>query len=70
MNPAPDRVSTKDGYRVETAEGAFDCEALILCTGPWVVDAHPALQDPAPPAMRIIPRTLWVHLTASPGSRG
>ena len=33
--------SIKGGYRVETAKGAFDCETLILCTGPWVADALP-----------------------------
>ncbi len=54
MNPAPDRVSTTSGYRVETAEGAFDCEALILCTGPWVVDALPALQDHATPYRQVL----------------
>ena len=46
--------STKGGYRVETAEGAFDCETLILCTGPWVVDALPTLQGHATPYRQVL----------------
>ena len=47
--------SIKGGYRVETAKGAFDCETLILCTGPWVADAlHPTLKDHATPYRQVL----------------
>ena len=46
--------STKGGYRVETAEVAFDCETLILCTDPWIVDALPALKNHATPYRQVL----------------
>ena len=46
--------SIKGGYRVETAKGAFDCETLILCTGPWVADALPTLKDHATPYRQVL----------------
>ena len=46
--------STKGGYRVETPEGAFDCQTLILCTGPWVANALPALKGHATPYRQVL----------------
>ena len=59
MNPAPDRVSTTRILVVGLgAVGSATLYQLALrgiaCHG---IDAH-------------YPRTLWVHLTARPGSRG
>ena len=59
MNRAPDRVSTTRILVVGLgAVGSATLYQLALrgiaCHG----------------MMRIIPRTLWVHLTARPGSRG
>ena len=45
---------TKGGYRVETTEGAFDCQTLILCTGPWVADTLPALKGHATPYRQVL----------------